>query len=269
MAISGRTKICMIIGDPVAHSLSPLLHNTGYETLGIQDQYVFVANRVARENLAAAIAGIRALGIWGISCTMPHKESVLFYLDKLDCAAEKIGAVNTILNDNGSLVGFNTDWLGIIRALSNVIDPKGIKVAILGAGGTARAAAFGLTEAGAEVTIFNRSIERARELGQRFNCGATDLNDPVLADAEVVINTTSVESPIDVKHRLTHCQVALDVNYRDGKSHFLREAETRGIKIINGEEVFIEQGLAQFEIYTGRKAPSEEMIQAIGKGRDV
>src|SRR3990167_7491456 len=139
MSISAKTKMCIIIGDPVEHSLSPAMHNAGYEALGIDDQFVFTAATVKSENLKKVIKAVQAMGICGLTCTIPHKIEVMQYLDEIDEVAKKIGAVNTVLNMSGKLIGYNTDWLGVIKPLEKYSKLRGKKVAVIGAGGAARA----------------------------------------------------------------------------------------------------------------------------------
>src|SRR3989344_3011268 len=155
-------KICLSIGYPIKISKSPLMHNTGYKKLGIDDQFIYLSAEVKPKDLKMAIDGARAFGIRGISVTMPYKEKVMKYLDKIDTEAKIIGAVNTIVNNDGVLTGFNTDSTGAIMALEKKTNLKGKKVALIGAGGAARAIVYGLTRKGAIVKIFNRSLDNAK-----------------------------------------------------------------------------------------------------------
>ena len=164
---SGSIKVCGVIGDPIAHSLSPALHQYAYARLGIADQYCYSAFRVESHELAAAIAGVHALGLRGLSCTMPHKSSVLQHLDELDPAAEAIGAVNTIVNERGVLKGYNSDWIGIRDPLTARFDLEGRSVAILGAGGAARAACYALQQIGALPVVYNLSLIHISEPTRR------------------------------------------------------------------------------------------------------
>ena len=145
MEISGKTKLCALIGDPVEHSLSPAMHNAAFKHLGLN--YVYLAFKVERERLKEAIAGVKALKIHGLNVTKPLKIDVIPLLDELHESASKVGAVNTILNRDGKLVGYNTDGLGALKALENAeVDLNGIKVVIFGAGGAARAVAFSIAK---------------------------------------------------------------------------------------------------------------------------
>ncbi|MBI2848398.1 MAG: shikimate dehydrogenase, partial [Chloroflexi bacterium] len=156
--ISAKTKVCGLIGDPVEHSMSPAMHNAAFRELGLD--YVYLPFRVTRENLGQAIAGLRGLNFRGLNVTIPHKVEVLQFLDEMDPLAEKIGAVNTIVNNDGVLCGYNTDAGGFLQAmLAKGVEPKGEHIAVLGAGGAARAVTFILADRGAHLTILNRSQE--------------------------------------------------------------------------------------------------------------
>src|SRR5215469_6755884 len=161
MKITAKTKICMVIGDPVEPSLSPQMHNAGYEELHIDDQFVYVACHVKVNDIENFVKGIRTMNIWGISCTIPHKRAVMPYLDEIDEVAKKIGAVNTIVNHDNKLIGYNTDWLGILNPLGKFTTLKEKHVAIIGAGGAARAAAYAVTSKGAKLSLFNRTLTNA------------------------------------------------------------------------------------------------------------
>lgn len=269
MNITAKTKICMIIGDPVEHSLSPQMHNAAYEAIGIGDKFVFIAAGVKPENLYDAILGIRAMQIHGITVTHPHKLSVIQYLDAIDEIAEKIGAVNTILNKNDKLIGRNTDWIGIVDSIEKSIPLKNKSVALIGAGGAARAALYGLLVKGAKATIFNRTIGHAEKLAKEFDCGFGSLEElEKVKQMDIIINLTPAStekySPINKKF-LTSNHIVFDAVYFPYKTKLLREAKEQGATIIHGTEWLLYQGLAQFEIYTGKKASEEVMRKTIMK----
>ena len=193
MKLSAKTKICLIIGDPVEHSLSPAMHNAGFEALGIENQFVFLGAKVRVEDVGAAVQSMRKMGIHGLTCTIPHKVEVMKYLDEIDETARKIGAVNTVLNKNGKLIGFNTDWLGVVIPLEKITTLLDKKVLVLGAGGAARAVVFGLLKRGSKVSIFNRTKQKAIDLAKEFNCQEIDLNvESEISNFDIIINTTSV-----------------------------------------------------------------------------
>ena len=270
MRISAKTKICLIIGDPVAHSLSPAMHNAGFEALGIDNQFVFLGTKVKIEDVGIVVQSIRKMGIYGLICTIPHKIAIMKHLDKIDETARKIGAVNTVLNQNGKLIGFNTDWLGIVVPLEKITSLKGKKVAVIGAGGAARAAVFGLKKQGARVKIFNRTLKKANALAKEFGCQGNGLDkEDEIRNCDIVINTTAVgmhplenKTPISTKN-ISSKQIVFDIIYVPFETKFLKEAKKRGATVIHGVEMLLHQGTAQFEIYTGRKAPEEAMRRTL------
>lgn len=260
LEVSGSTAVCLVIGDPIAHSLSPRLHNAAYHATGVS--YVMAAARVQAPDLAIAIQGVRALGIKGLACTMPHKVALTTLVDTLDPVARAIGAVNTVVNNEGALTGYNTDWLGILRPLEQRVELRGKRVALLGAGGAAQAAVYACIRNGAEVTIFNRSVERAQEIAGLHNCAALPLTEEKdFSSFEIIINTTSVgmgplaeQSPIPVE-QLAAGQIVFETIYHPFETALLRGARERGVACIHGLDMFLEQGAAQFELHTGVKAP--------------
>ncbi|MBI4187868.1 MAG: shikimate dehydrogenase [Chloroflexi bacterium] len=279
-AISGKTKLCGIIGDPVEHTISPAMHNAAFLKTGLD--YLYVPFRVKKEALAEAIAGMRALNIRGLNVTIPHKVAVLQYLDKLDPLADKIGAVNTIVNDNGVLTGYNTDADGFLQALlEKDIEPKGQNVVILGAGGASRAVSFILAERGANLVIINRSPDSARKLAGSIlpasdkKVVASELNKENLAKAlskaDMLVNTTSLGMVPDADHTpvaadlLRRGLIVFDIVYNPVKTRLLKEAKSAGAKIIGGLDMLVWQGALAFEKWTGRKAPVELMRQEATK----
>lgn len=269
-SITAKTKICMVIGDPIEHSLSPLMHNAGYQKLAIEDQFVYAACRVRVAEIAGFIAGVRSMGIRGVSCTLPHKIAVMDHLDRIDDVAEKIGAVNTIVNDHGILKGYNTDWLSVVTPIRELITLKGTSVAILGAGGAARAAVWGLRKAGAKVTIFNRSRDKAEKLAAEFGCAVGDTeNMRSVRQMDIIFNATSVglapnehDTPLP-KQFITAHHIVFDAVYVPHETQLIRDARDRGARVIHGIEMLLHQGAAQFELYTGRKAPVAAMRSAL------
>lgn len=258
----GKPSIkCLVIGDPVEHSLSPEIHNLGYEKLGF-DEFEYNTKRVAADELAAFIFQVRSKNIRGISLTMPHKELVMPLLDEIHTSAQEIGAVNTIVNQHGKLTGYNTDYLGALRPLQKLTELKNKKVAILGAGGTAKAFAYGLTKAGAVVTIYNRTGSKAKELADKFGCKYSGLDkQDGIKDADIICNTTSVgmdedKSPIDPSIIKSN-HIVFDVVYSPVDTTLLKAAGDKGAKTISGIEMLLEQAFAQFKLFTRREAPEE------------
>jgi 3-dehydroquinate dehydratase/shikimate dehydrogenase len=260
-----RTTICGVIGNPIAHSLSPLLHNTGY--VAAKRDAMFLPFRV--EDLGEFIKAIPEFDLRGISVTIPHKQTVMKYLDHCAPMAERIGAVNTILvAKNGKLSGSNTDYLGVLRALEGKLELPGARALIFGAGGAARAAAFALTQAGAEVWICARRAAAARSLARA--CGAQVISRRHLGSAcfELVVNATPVGmppntglSPLSPKELNT--RVVLDLIYRPIETELLRIAAKKQVRAISGVEMFLAQGFAQWELFMGQRAPEAAMRRAV------
>jgi shikimate dehydrogenase len=258
--ITASTKLCAIIGNPIGHSLSPLVHNAAFERLGLD--YIFLAFEV--ERLQEAVRGIAAFGFTGVSVTIPHKVAVMDYLDEIEPVARRIGAVNTIVHREGRLIGHNTDWSGAMKALEDRIDLQGKTAVVLGAGGAARAIAFGLKEKGAEPVILNRTVARAEALASGLQCrfGPIELIEKLSFD--LVINATSVGMSPRAESTPLHKAALKDVLvfdtvYNPLKTRLIREAEERGGPTVTGLEMFVNQAALQFELWTGRKAPLDLM----------
>jgi len=271
--ISGYTRICCLIGDPVSHSISPAMHNAAFKELGLD--YIYLPFRVKPESLNDSLKGLRALGIAGFNVTIPHKVAIMPLLDKLDPLAEKIGAVNTVLNNKGVLKGFNTDGPGFITALkTSGIEPDGKKVVLLGAGGAARAIAFSLAESGAYISILNRRQEYDWAVNlatsivikcHKKDVTALELSDKSLKkelkDADILVNATplgmtpGIENTPVAGELLTDGLTVFDIVYNPVETRLIREAKTAGLKTISGIDMLVMQGALAFEIWTGKKAP--------------
>jgi shikimate dehydrogenase len=266
-------KICLVIGDPIAHSLSPLMHNYAYSRLGLSEQFIFTAAHVAAEQLPQAIAGLRALGIRGCSVTLPYKQAVIPMLDQVDPLAEKIGAVNTILNQDGILCGFNTDYYGFLLPLKRRTSLLDAKTLVLGAGGAARSAVMALKDAGAKVTIVNRTYEKAESLAREFGVAVAEWNDErIVTESAVVVNCTSAEllsgsAGLDyVSKRIKPGQFIFDSVYTKGSTEFIRQAKAAGAHVIDGLELLAGQGAEQFRLYTGKEVGFDIMFEALKLG---
>ena len=273
-AITGRTNLCGVIGDPIEHTMSPAIHNAAFAQMGLD--YVYVPFHVKQEELGKAIDGMRALNIRGFNVTIPHKVAVIPLLDKLDPLAEKIGAVNTVTNDDGVLEGSNTDAGGFLQALlEKGIEPKGENIVILGAGGASRAVSFSLVESGAHLFILHRRLEKAEELADRLSASfnkevkalelVVDNLAQVLDRADILVNATNVGISPNINETLVPSSllkpglVVVDIIYNPIKTRLLWEAEAVGARIVNGVDMFVWQGALAFEIWTGVKAPVELM----------
>ncbi len=283
--ISSETRICGLIGDPVTHSVSPVMHNAAFDFLGLD--YIYLPFAVTKDRLARAVDGVRGMNIRGLNVTIPHKVAVIPFLDGLEPLAERIGAVNTIVNDEGVLTGHNTDAAGFLKALlENAIEPGDKQVVLLGAGGAARAIAFALAEKGARLTILNRKqeLDWAVELAGSVSSfsgrkvKALELNEPnlkaALVPADVVVNATSVgmspndgQSPV-FRELLRPGLVVFDIVYSPVKTRLLSEAEQAGAVTVNGLDMLVWQGALAFELWTGAKAPvkvmRDEVVRALG-----
>jgi shikimate dehydrogenase len=266
MQINGSTEIYGIIGNPVAHSLSPIIHNSGFAALGLNKVYVAFPATDAEK----ALAGCRALGVHGLSVTIPHKEAVLAHIDSIDPVAEKIGAVNTLVFDKDKKVhGFNTDWIGANRALADKLDLQGKKILLLGAGGSAKAIGFGLLEAGAQVILASRTESRVKRLGETLACDWIHLTEIDTVQADALVNATSVgmrpleQASLVSASSLGNFPVVMDIVYAPLETKLLREAKSAGCEIINGLSMLLYQGAAQFEAWTGHDAPLEVMRAAL------
>jgi shikimate dehydrogenase len=262
--INGHTKIFGILGRPVTHSLSPAMHNAAFRRLGLNA--VYVAFPVT--DLPQAVAGLRGLAIGGVSVTIPFKEEVIPLIDALDPQAAQIGAVNTVVNRDGRLTGYNTDCLGAVTALQARINLKDQHVLILGAGGASRAIAFGIIQAGGRVTLTDVDQARATALVKDLGAEAIPPNAVDRCPATILVNATPVGMTPDIDgiplnpDLLPRFQVVMDIVYQPLKTRLLREAENRGCATIDGLQMLIHQATAQFALWTGQKAPVEIMARA-------
>lgn len=261
-------------------SLGAMMHRAGYAALGLD--YVYVPFKVT--DLDGALAAMRALSIRGLGVSMPYKIEILNKLDRLQPLAARIGAVNTVLNESGSLLGCNTDAIGVRRALEEVTSLSGRRVAIWGAGGAARAVAFALSESGARLQIANRSTSRASELARAVHeaTGASLISsglDQPAEGLEILINASSagmdaVSPDPAVQGReldawLRSPKIVMDIVYRPVQTALLAEATRLGKTVIHGGRMLLHQAAAQFELYTGQPAPLAEMDRALGDALHV
>jgi 3-dehydroquinate dehydratase/shikimate dehydrogenase len=261
----GRTGVYGVIGDPIGHSLSPQMQNAAFEARRINAVYLpFLVH-----DLGDFLGAVEELRIRGFSVTIPHKERILRHLDGCDPLAAKIGAVNTVVvRGGGKLYGYNTDYVSVLRALEPRIPLRGSRVLIVGAGGAARAVAFALAEAGATVCIFARRREKAKSLARAAGGEAVARNQLRREYFDAIVNATPVgmhpnvgRSPLEARE--LNCRLVFDTIYRPRATKLLQLAARRGIETISGDEMFIAQGAAQWEIWTGERAPVEAMRRAV------
>lgn len=263
--VSGQTAVYGIIGNPVAHSMSPLMHNTAFKLLGIDAIYL----PFEVEDLTGALAAIKALGIKGASVTHPFKTQALALIDKVDETAEKIGAVNTLVFEGQGIRGTNTDWVGAVRWLEALLPIRGHSFVVLGAGGAARAVVFGIVSKGGSCIIVNRSQDKGRTLADAFDCDFVPLAEIDKIKADCLVNTTPVgmypksdEMPVPDRVLGAYKAVA-DVIYNPLETMLLKHAKAAGCVVASGFEMFVYQGIEQFTIWTGRQAPIKEMKQVV------
>lgn len=253
-----------MIGDPVGHSLSPTLHNAGFEALGID--WVYVALRVRPDEAPAALRSMRTLGIRGFSVTMPHKEAVAAAVDELTPVAARLGSVNCVSNHDGHLVGDSTDGPGFIAGLADdlAVDPSGADCVVLGAGGAARSVVLALAEAGAaSVGVLNRSADRAQVAAALAGDRGHVVDRSSIGGADLLVNATplgmdgeSVPVPVDLLRSST---VVVDLIYHPARTPLLAAAEHAGCRTANGRSMLLHQAALQFESWTGHPAPIDAM----------
>lgn len=260
-------NICAVVGFPLKHSLSPVMHNAAFKKLKIP--YFYLSFELA--DITPAVAAMRDLGFKGYSITLPHKVSVIKHLDSIDALSRKIVAVNTVVNSKGKLKGYNTDYFGAIAPLKKRLSLKGKKVVLLGAGGAARAIAAGLKGENASCTITDRSLKKAKKLAKRFAFNYTNISGlaQYLNDADVIINATPVGMKPNTGKSLVPGkllkprQVVFDIVYSPLETKLLKSARKKGCRIIHGYEMLLMQGIKQFELFTGKKAPTNIMRNAL------
>ncbi|WP_456426013.1 shikimate dehydrogenase [Desulfurobacterium sp.] len=274
LRITGKTDVYGIFGFPVKHSLSPLMQTAAFEALGIDA--VYVPFEVNPDNLGGAVSGLRAMNIKGINVTVPLKEKIVPFLDRIDEVAAFLGAVNTVKNENGVLSGYNTDGDGFVDSLEEEgVDVRGKTVLLIGAGGSGKAVAFALLKRGAgRVIIANRTLDRAVALSEKLksygDVEAISLEDVerVLSSADLIVNTTSVgmretDPPLFDYEVIPPSVVVVDIIYKPFKTELLKVAEGKGAKIINGLGMLVHQGARAFRIWTGKEPPVDVMKRVI------
>lgn len=270
----GSTRVIGIIGDPVAHSRSPAIHNAGFAALGLD--FVYVAFPVAAGRGRDAIAAVRTLGIAGLSVTMPHKSDVADTCDELTPAAAALGSVNTVVNRDGRIVGDSTDGPGFVAALrEHGVDPAGRRVLVLGAGGAARAVVAALGPEAAQVTVAARRPDagsRAAALAPDARVVGFEGLEDVVATVDCVVNATPIgmggEPPPFDPAVLTGDQFVYDTIYHPSPTPLLAAAAARGVPCADGLSMLVHQAALAFVQWTGRPAPLAEMAAAAREGLD-
>ena len=281
--INSETTVYGVIADPIGHSLSPQVHNAAFRKAELN--CVYVPFRVPAEHLEQFINDAPAIGLKGLSVTIPHKEAVIRKLTKVDPAVKGVGAANTVIFEGSELIGYNTDYRAAMDSLQRAMDlPEGDGATldrrtaiVLGAGGAARAIAYGLKRRGAEVVIASRTSARAQNLADRLQCKAVDWDNRHSIQADILINCTPVgmhpnvdESPYD-KHHLRPYMIVFDTVYNPENTLLVKEARNRSCTVVTGVEMFVRQASLQFKLFTGKESPWELMRdvlkRAIGPAR--
>ena len=280
--VDNSTKVYGVAGDPVAHSLSPLMMNVAFRRESVNAVYLHLHARTLKDLMAC----VRDIPIHGLSVTMPYKEAILEHLDNTDPLSAKIGACNTVIrSQDGKLYGFNTDVFGVLRPLEQRMQMENARVLVIGAGGAARAAVFGLRERNAQVYIMNRSAGPAERLARQAKAKFIARSDLKKLELDVIINATPVgmeitdggsgasrgggtsrsaggaESPLSEKE--INAKYLMEMVYSPAETKLVKMARAKGIHIISGAEMFAHQGARQFEIWTGKPAPLDEMYRVV------
>ncbi|MDD2582115.1 MAG: shikimate dehydrogenase [Desulfuromonadaceae bacterium] len=280
-AVNGKTRVVCIIGDPVRHSLSPLMQNAAFAAGGLD--YIYVPFAVSAENLESAVAGLKALGVCGFNVTIPHKTAIMPFLDRLDESAEAAGAVNTVQLSGTSMVGYNTDGDGLVDSLLTdlAFSPGEEQILVAGAGGAARGAIAALCRCGAKrILVHNRSIEKALAIMLEMNIRYPEtridvvsqdrVSDEYLAVTSLLLNTTSLGmngeriEGIDLS-RLPENAKVYDMVYSHSGTPLVKEASASGLRAVNGLGMLVAQGERAYEIWTGHRPPEGVMRLALGR----
>lgn len=262
--IDTATKVYGVVGDPVAHSLSPAIMNAALRRENVNGVYV----ALHAKKLSDLLACVRDIPIHGLSVTMPYKEAILKHLDNTDAHTTKVGACNTVVRaQDGKLYGFNTDTTGVVRPLEQRIALAEARILVLGAGGAARAAVFGLKERGAEVYVLNRSVAAGQKLARQARARTAKRQDLKKLSFDVIINATPVgmgntrESPLNENE--INAKYIFDMVYDPAETRLIQMAQARGAEVVPGIEMFVHQAARQFEIWTGKPAPWDEMLRVV------
>ena len=262
--VDAATKVYGVAGDPVNKSLSPIMMNTAFRRETVNAVYLALQT----DKVEDLVALISQIPIHGVSITMPHKQTILPHLEHMDPLSKKIGACNTIVRQEGKLYGFNTDVAGIIAPLERRLAIKGAKILVLGAGGTARAAVFGLRDRGAEVFILNRTPETAAKLAKHSGAKVIKREAVPKTTFDVIINATPIGMAGQKAAQILTAddlktKYVFDLVYNPIDTPLIRLARQMNIHVITGVEMFVQQGARQFEIWTGKPAPEDEMLRVV------
>jgi len=262
--VDAATRVYGVAGDPIEHSLSPVIMNTALRRENVNGVYLPLHAKTLKDLLHC----VREIPLHGLSITMPYKQAILPHLDNTDAHTTKIGACNTVVRgQDGKLYGFNTDVAGVVRPLEQRLSIEKTKVLVLGAGGAARAAVFGLKERGAEIWILNRTAVQAQKLARQAKAHSIKRADLRKIAFDVIVNATPVgmgnTRDCPLKDEEIQARVVFDMVYDPVETHLLQVARAKGIAVIPGVEMFVQQAARQFEIWTGKPAPAGDMLRAV------
>ncbi len=262
--VDAATRVYGVAGDPIEHSLSPVIMNTALRRENVNGVYLPLHAKTLKDLMRC----VREIPLHGLSITMPYKQAILPHLDNTDAHTAKIGACNTVVRgQDGKLYGFNTDIAGVVRPLEQRLSIENAKVLVLGAGGAARAAVFGLKERGAEVWILNRTSIKAQKLARQAKAHTIKRAELRKIAFDVIINATPVgmgnTRDCPLKDEEIQARVVFDMVYDPVETHLLGVARAKGIAVIPGVEMFVQQAARQFEIWTGKPAPAGDMLRAV------
>ena len=262
--VDAATRVYGVAGDPIEHSLSPVIMNTALRRENVNGVYLPLHAKTLKDLMRC----VREIPLHGLSVTMPYKQSILAHLDNTDAHTTKIGACNTVVRgQDGKLYGFNTDAAGVVRPLEQRLSIENAKVLVLGAGGAARAAVFGLKERGAEIWILNRTSVKGQKLARQAKARTIKRADLRKIAFDVIINATPVgmgnTRDCPLKDEEIQARVVFDMVYDPVETHLLQVARAKGIAVIPGVEMFVQQAARQFEIWTGKPAPAGDMLRAV------
>jgi shikimate dehydrogenase len=258
-------KIFALFGNPVGHSLSPLMHNAAYKEMKINAAYV----PFCVHNLEDAVKGIRGMNISGVSVTIPFKSEMLRYVDELDESSSRIGAVNTVVNQEGRLRGHNTDWIGFVKDMKEFMPIRGKTFGVLGAGGAARAIIFGIMSEGGNPVVLNRTAEKGRSLAKELVCPFLPWQEIGDLKAACLVNTTPVgmapyqEASLLEPRVLRNFSNIVDIIYNPLETKLLKDARNAGCRTKSGLGMFVHQGAEQIRLWTGIEPPLESMKRVV------
>jgi len=257
MTLSGKTQVYGVVGYPVKHSLSPVFQNRAFGYFSIDA--VYVPFEVKPEDFETAFLGFKVIGVKGLNITLPHKEKALKLSDFADEHAQSIGAVNTLKFEEGRVYAYNTDWIGFLKSVGELLpDLKDKKVLVLGAGGSSRAVLYALRKEGSKVFLWNRTKEKALSLCKEFDCSFVEKPEEVLREVELVVNTTSVglrdeDPPLFDYSKLEPHHRLMDIIYRE--TPLLKAGKEKGCLVKDGLDMLLYQGIESFRIWTSLEVP--------------